>query len=139
MGVWKGEVWTERDFEAVDILLAPHSSQLKETHLTGHAHAGVALPKNGRGAHPENSSLALDGRLRSLIATEGPLDEKEYAGSLYWLITRTNDPAEANLHTENMTFKQHTEVMLSGPASPPRSESWALSIGKPRTCHPCPS
>ena len=44
-GVWKGEVWTKRDFEALEILLAPHSSQLKDTHLTGNAHAGVTLPK----------------------------------------------------------------------------------------------
>ena len=48
LGVWKGEVWTKRDFEALEILLAPHSSQLKDTHLTGSAHAGVTLPKNGR-------------------------------------------------------------------------------------------
>ena len=44
-GGWKGEVWTKRDFEALEILLAPHLSQLKDTHLIGHAHAGVTLPK----------------------------------------------------------------------------------------------
>ena len=45
------------------------------------------------------------------------MDDKEHEGSLYWLITRTNDPAQANLYTENMAFKQRTEVILSGPAA----------------------
>ena len=129
-GVWKGEVWTKRDFEAHEILLAPYSSQLKDTHLTGSANAGVTLPMNGRGAHPDNSSLALDGRLRNLMAKEGALDDKEHEGSLYWLITRTSDPASCNLHTETMTFHQKTEVTLSGPACKKRKMGpveWAVS------------
>ena len=129
-GVWKGEVWTKRDFEAYEILLAPHSSQLKDTHLTGSAHAGVALPLNGRGAHPDRTSLALDGRLRNLMAKEGALEEQQHQGSLYWLVTRTSDPAEANLDTENMTFNQKTEVTISGPALKRRKlgpVEWAAS------------
>ena len=126
----EGEVWTKRDFEPYEIILAPYSSQIKDTHLTGSAHAGVALPKNGRGAHPDNSSLALDGRLRNLIAKEGALDDKEHEGSLYWLIARTSGPAEANLYTENMAFKQRTEVILSGPAAKRRKMGpveWGVS------------
>ena len=79
-GVWKGEVWTKRDFEAYEILLAPFSSQIKDTHLTAGSHAGVTLPLNGRGAHPQSLSLALDGRLRNLMAQEGAIDEKEHEG-----------------------------------------------------------
>ena len=113
-GVWKGEVYTKRDFEAHEILLAPHSSQLKDSHLMALTNAPVTLPRTGRGAHPENTGLALDGRCRTLIASEGALDEKEYTGSLYWLVTRTGDPAEANLQVENVTFKQNIEVVISG-------------------------
>ena len=50
------------------------------------------------------------------MAQEGALDDKVHEGSLYWLVTRTSDPAVCNLHTENMTFHQKTEVTLSGPA-----------------------
>ena len=46
IGVWKGEVWTKRDFEPYEIVLAPYSSQIKDTHLTGNAHAGMAMPKS---------------------------------------------------------------------------------------------
>ena len=55
-------------------LTAPHSSQLKDTHLVANAHALVALPKSGRGAHPHNLSLALDGRCWNLIAAKDSLD-----------------------------------------------------------------
>ena len=67
-GLWKDELWTQRDFDAFEIQLGPFSSQLKETHLMATAHAVVGTPKHGRGAHPENLSLALDGRGRTCIA-----------------------------------------------------------------------
>ena len=52
-GVWRSELWSNRDFEANELILAPLSSQLKETHLMAAAHAVVGVPKHGRGAHPE--------------------------------------------------------------------------------------
>ena len=61
-GVWKGEVWTKRDFEAHEILLAPHSSQLKDSHMTHLSNVPVTLPRAGRGPHPESQGMALDGR-----------------------------------------------------------------------------
>ena len=49
---------------------------------------------------------------------------------MYWLITRTSDPATPNLHLENMSFHQKTEVKLSGPALKKRKMDpveWAAS------------
>ena len=84
-GLWKSELWTKRDFEPLEIQLAPFSSQLKETHLMASAHAVVTIPKHGRGAHPGNISLALDGRTRNLIAMSGSLDQDEHHGFLFWV------------------------------------------------------
>ena len=113
-GAWRGEFWTKRDFDAYEILLAPHSSQLKDTNLTASAHAVVTLPRNGKGAHPDNQSLALDGRTRSLIAASGSLDDLEHTGSLYWLVTRTPEVASANLQEELLTFEQHLKLHIPG-------------------------
>ena len=113
-GAWRGELWTNRDCEAYEILLAPYSSQLKDTNLTASAHAVVTLPRNGRGAHPDNQSLALDGRTKSLIAASGSLDDLEHTGSLYWLVTRTPEAASANLQEELLTFEQHLKLHIPG-------------------------
>ena len=114
-GTWKGEVYAKRDFEPFEILLAPHTSQLKDTHLTGHAHANVTLPRTGRGARPENGSLALDGRCRNLMAQEGSLDEHAHTGSLFWLVTRNSDPALANLDQECCQFEHTIKCAFTGP------------------------
>ena len=47
-GLRNTELWTNRNFEALEIQFAPFSSQLKESHLMANAHAVVTLPKNGR-------------------------------------------------------------------------------------------
>ena len=47
------------------------------------AHAVLDLPKNGRGSHPENQVLALDGRGRNLMAPKGLCDTDEHAGSFF--------------------------------------------------------
>jgi hypothetical protein len=111
-GVWRGEVWTKRDFEPLELLLAPYSSQLKDTHLMATAHAVVSIPKNGRGAHPENQSLALDGRTRTLVAQKGSIDDNEHIESLYWLVQRTPKPSEANLTLEQITWEQKISLTL---------------------------
>ena len=49
-GVWKDELWTKRDFEALELQLAPVSSQLKDSNLMAAGHAVVGLPKHDRGA-----------------------------------------------------------------------------------------
>ena len=70
-GIWRDELWTARDFHANELLLAPFTSQLKDTHLMASGHAVVDIPKHGRGAHPDGQSMALDGRTRNLIAKKG--------------------------------------------------------------------
>ena len=47
-GILKSELYTNRDFEAMEILLAPYSSQINDTHLMAAAHAVVTLPTQGR-------------------------------------------------------------------------------------------
>ena len=113
-GVWRSEVWTKRAFEPLEIQLGPWSSQLKDTHLMASAHVVVGLPKHGRGAHPENSSLAFDGRGRNLMAPSELLSTEEHKGSLFWIVQRTSKASDANLVFENVTFE--TQVTVSLPA-----------------------
>ena len=114
-GLWKSELWAKRDFEAYEILFAPVSSQVKDTHLMASAHACVTLPKNGRGAHPENGTCALDGRSRNMLAAKGSLDQEEHTGALYWLVSRTPDNTEVNMDMEMATWNQKIEVNLPVP------------------------
>ena len=102
-GAFKTEVWTRRDFEANEILLAPFSSQLKETHLTKAANAPLGIPKHGRGSSPGDEHFALDGRTRAIMAKQGSIDNMEdLTGSLFWLITRTSNASQANLVYESI-------------------------------------
>ena len=114
-GIWKSEVWTKRSFGPLELQLGPWSSQLKDTHLMAHCHAVVSLPKHGRGAHPENSSLALDGRAKNLLAPAGLVGPSEYLGSLFWVVTRTSKAAEANMSFENIAFESTVKMTLPAP------------------------
>ena len=73
-------------------------------------HAVATLPKHGRGSHPSNQSLALDGRNRHLLASAGSLDDEEHRGSLFWVVTRTPDLKQANVEFENLTWEQNIKV-----------------------------
>ena len=114
-GTWKSELWTKRDFEPLEIQLAPFSSQLKETHLMASAHAVVTIPKHGRGSHPANLSLALDGRTRNLMGMKGQLGHNEHRDSLLWVVTRTCEVKDANLVLDNITWSQAIKVNLPAP------------------------
>ena len=114
-GMWKDELWTKKDFQAYEILFAPYSSQLKDTHLMYGNHVVVGLPKHGRGAHPDNQNLALDGRGKNLMANPEVLDNDEHLGSLFWLVGKTSSPSEANLTLETVTFEQQIKVHLPVP------------------------
>ncbi|MCP3880551.1 MAG: hypothetical protein GY701_19500, partial [Sulfitobacter sp.] len=109
-GVWRDEVWTSRDFAPQELALAPLSSQLKDTHLTHASNAVVGIPKHGRGAHPDSSSLALDGRTRTTIAKEGSIDSSEHSGSIYWLVARTSDPSIANMTLESVSWEHNVSL-----------------------------
>jgi hypothetical protein len=114
-GVWRGELWTNRAFEKLELQLGPWATQLKETHLMACGHAVVGLPRHGRGAHPENQGLALDGRGRSMMAAKGSIDEQEHRGSFFWMVTRTPKAAEANLSTEGIAFEATVKLSLPAP------------------------
>ena len=119
-GMFKSEIWTKRDFEPLEIMLAPYSSQIKDSHLTTSAHAPLTLPKTGRGCHPEDQSLALDGRCRNLMARKDLIDPEEHTGSLYWVVTRTSETKEQNLEFENFTWEQNIQVSMPSPVSKKR-------------------
>ena len=114
-GNWKSEVWTRRAFDPLELQLGPWSSQLKDTRLMAMSHVVVNLPKHGRGAHPENSSLALDGRSKNLLAPAGLVSTSEHLGSLFWAITRTSKASEANLAFENIAFESTIKMSLPAP------------------------
>ena len=119
-GLWKAEVYANRDFGPYEILLAPYSSQVKDTNLTAAAHANISLPKTGRGAHPEGQSLALDGRCRSMLARKGTLSDEEHTGSLFWAISRVPDKKQANLTLDSLSWEQEIKVKLPGPPNKKR-------------------
>ena len=119
-GEWSCEVWTKRSFLAWELMLVPHTTQLKDSHLMWNYHAVVTVPKQGRGAHPENMTLALDGRGKGMMAHDGTIGASEHKGSLFWMVTRTTDPDEANLEFDTVTWEQKIQVHLPGPATKKR-------------------
>eukprot|EP00972_Heterocapsa_arctica_P001927 276751-Heterocapsa_arctica.AAC.1 len=76
-------------------------------------HAVVCLPKHGRGKHPEDLCLALDGRSRTQVAKKGSIDDKEHIGSLYWLVHRTSTTSEGNMVVESINWEQKVSLTLS--------------------------
>ena len=103
------EVWTARDFGPLELLFAPHSSQLKDTHITHSHNAVVGFPKLVRGAHPDKKvlALAIDGRSRNKMSHKESLK-----GCLYWLIERTSSPKQANLVLEAVKMKMTLSLTL---------------------------
>ena len=79
------------------------------------AHAVVGIPRHGRSAHPENLSLALDGRGKTCIAQKGALDAQEHLGSFFWLASRTSTASQANLVPMHVILEQLIKVSLPGP------------------------
>ena len=110
LGAWRSEVWTKREFAPRELMFAPSSSQLKETHVTGAANCPIALPAHGPGAHPEGQNVALDGRTRTSIARKGLIDGDEHIGSLFWLVQRTSEATEANMSLEQTSFEMSCTI-----------------------------
>ena len=102
-GIWRSEVWANRSFEPLEIMIGPWSSALKDSHLMASGHALVGLPKNGPGAHPDNQALALDGRGKTMMAPKGELDSEEHQGSLFWVVSRTSNAKYANVVLEDIS------------------------------------
>ena len=111
-GAWKTELWTKVDMEPYKLKFAPVSSQLKDTHLTTNANVLVGLPKHGRGAHPDQGQVALDGRGQLQVAKAGTLDDKEHLGALFWLVGKTDKRKEANMDLVPIHYKATLEYQL---------------------------
>ena len=121
------ELWTKRAFAEKEILFAPLSSQLKETHLMAIANAAVGLPKHGRGSHPEHQALALDGRSRSRIAVKDTIDGLEHRGNLFWIVGRTSKAKEANMVLESSSFEQKVTIVLPDNKKRKLTSEWGSS------------
>ena len=111
-GAWKCELWTKRAFAPQELVFAPLSSQLKETHLTFAANCPVGVPKHGPGAHPDGCSLALDGRLRNSLAKQDLVDSAEHKGSLFWLVQRSSDSSQANMVFESVSWEHKVTITM---------------------------
>ena len=59
--------------------------------------------------------LALDGRTRTRLASKGMCDPEEHLGSLYWLVTRTEDFKIANMEQDMVTWQCQIKVSLPAP------------------------
>ena len=127
-GSWKDEVWTARDFEALELQLGPCASQLKDSHLTAASHVVLGLPKHGRGAHPEGQALNLDGRGNLQMALKGSINnDQDLTGCLFWVVTRTSEKAEANLVLEPVTWEQKVSLNLPTKKKQKTSVEWGSS------------
>jgi flagellar biosynthesis GTPase FlhF len=124
-GGWKTELWTARPFAAEELIFAPLSSALKDSHLTDLKNAVVGIPKYGCGKHPQDQALALDGRGRYTIAHAGSLDGTEYTGSLFWLVSRTSAMERANMSLENVSWEHTVKVSLPLKSGKKRAVEWA--------------
>ena len=111
-GAWRSELWTKREFAPRELIFAPSSSQLKETHAMCAANCPIGLPAYGPGKHPEGHIMALDGRTRTCIARKGLIDGEEHTGCLFWLVHRTSDCTETSISLEQPSFEMNCTVHL---------------------------
>ena len=122
MVIWGVEVWTLKDFEPQTLIFAPHSSQLKDSHLMLHHHAVVGAPKHGRGSHPTGKVIALDGRSKNKVGLQGE-GEGPQVGEIFWVIERTSKAKDANLVFEPATAKMTLNMAIAG-TKKPRTDTW---------------
>ena len=113
-GLWKDELWTLKDFKAEELVFAPLVDQLRTSHLTTPYCTQIGLPVRGPGAHPEESSLTLDGRFRQSLAAPGSVDSSKHNGILFFMVDRSVDESEGNmtLETVNWEYSAHLDLPL---------------------------
>ena len=111
-GVWSSELWTARAFEPEELILGPLSSQLMDTHIMHQQSAVVGIPKHGRGSHPGNQSLALNGRGKLLCAREGSIDKEQHKGVLFFLVGRTSEEDQVTMTMEQASLEMSLTVHL---------------------------
>jgi hypothetical protein len=97
------EVWTLRPFGKGEIAFAPETNQFMDRNW---CQATSALVRHDNSLHPQKLNLVLDGRLRHM-----PNDQRPF--SLFFAVTRVQEPTEAN-----MRF-QHAEVTITSKVTLP--------------------
>lgn len=111
---WRSEVWTMRAFDAKELVIPVVSTELKDRFWTRGLHHFLGLPNNGPGRHPEGKQLAFDGRGKSVLASEGLLDDQEHRGLLCWAIERDSGD-EWNLEPDQISGEISVALkMVSG-------------------------
>ena len=123
-GAWKCELWTNRDFETHELVFAPLTSQLKETHLSFHNNCSIALPRHGPGAPRDNLQLALDGRGRASLASENLVDSSEHTGALFWLVQRVPRQEPANMSLDIVGWSHSVALFPPLPKKPKHETKW---------------
>jgi len=105
------EVWTHRDFDAKELILAPASNELKEKYWTKGSSQRITIPS---GSAFKGKLVHMDGRGRSSMFTKDGCAEgqEEQRGCLYWIIERTSDPKEANLVVQSAMCTATYEIAL---------------------------
>ena len=102
------ELWTARDFNEGELILAPMTHTTRISHLHNFNHAVVGFPKRGKGAYPgatESVEVGLDGRSRGIVCNAGSLQAAaDQTGGLFWLIGRTSENSEANMAWESISW-----------------------------------
>ena len=114
-GAWKTEVWTNRDFQAGELLLGAMSTDLKDRMWTYQASVVIGLPQQGPYRHPEGKHLALDGRNRQVLAAPKSIDDVEHRGGIFWAIPRTGVKTDKhNLTLETIHWDSSVNFKLPG-------------------------
>ena len=123
LGSRRTEIWTERDFEAGDLKFAPWSLEIKDRLYTRSASVSLGLEQQYR---PMGRVMALDGKNRGHLF-HGDQHSKCESGNLFWVIKRTQNREEANLHLEHVSVKVEFNVTLPQPAG--RSVAQKVKMG----------
>ena len=123
-GAWKCELWTKRDFEKRELVFAPMSSQLKETHLSFAHNCVIGVPQHGPGAPSEPLALALDGRGRASLASQNLVGHAEHTGSLFWLVQRVPLTDPANMSLDNVGWSHKVSLFPPLPKVPKHEVNW---------------
>ena len=96
-GVWKSELWTNRDFEANEILLAPFLLAVERVSPRG------VGPRSGEAPSTCLWSISSEWKLGPRWQNEdhhckhmGSIDEEEHSGAWFWVVGRTSKASKCN-------------------------------------------
>ena len=106
------EVWTARSFQAFELALSPVTTEIKEALWTKNSSSVfLGVPQAGPGRHPDGRMMALDGRGRSIMASEEVLDAQEHRGSLFFVIPRSSKKEDLILH-RRFSYKLYAYCLI---------------------------